>query len=363
MKTKLILTSLIVFSAYFLITVPALAGDLVTVAPPCEFRESDINEVNKARTHHNRSVYQNQGFAVDFGVDGFTPLSCVGRDVFASISGRVTRITDKTVPGGGQMLRIVNPTTGIEVHYLHLANYNGSPANGGFVQQGQKVATIGNTGGTLKEPYPTHLHFEVHRNGQKLSYKSLQDNSNKAEEWRFGNYGVQGPNLSRYDFTYDSQGWQVANAMSFVFDGTRRPKYQVTGNDPFFISPELRLNRVDYRYVDIDVEYSGGLPSINCVRLYILEEGDKTFSESKAFSFSSTRKISDNRGILTFDLRQETNIYKYLTRLRFDPTCGGSSTITLHGIRLYNDLQANAVHRFWSDKHQNHFFTADDAEK
>ncbi|MBL8015226.1 MAG: hypothetical protein JNK26_03505, partial [Candidatus Doudnabacteria bacterium] len=123
------------------------------------------------------------------------------------------------------------------------------------------------------------------------------------------------------------------------------------------------LSRVDYRFVEVDVEYNGGFPDFSCVRLYVMETGDTSFSENKAYSISSSVRISDKRGKVIFDMGQQTNRSIFINRLRLDPACGGNPVITLHGIRLYNDLQAKAVYRFWSDKHQNHFYTADDNEK
>lgn len=341
------------------------AGDLVTVAPPCEFRESDINDINLKRGHHTGS---NQGVAVDFGHSGgeattdggkkLEKMSCIGKSVLASISGKVRRFWDN---GGGNMLAIEDAARGIEVRYLHLADYTGSPANGAFVEQGKRVGTIGNTGNSSG----THLHFEVWQLNPKraLTYKSYTDSSNRAEEWRFGNYGVQGPNLSRFNFAQDSQGWQIANAMSFVFDGGRQPKYLVTGNDPHLVSPVLNLTRADYRYVEVDIEYNGGFPHSSCVQLFIMETGDTNFSESKVFNISSATPLSSSRGKIVFDLGQYSNIFTKLTRLRLDPTCGGNPTVTIHSIRLYNDLQAYAVHQFWSDTKQNHFYTSSDDEK
>lgn len=356
---------------------PAQAADLVTVAPPCEFREDDINLVNLSRGHHD-SKYGTQGKAVDMLGNGndargeggarLHNMSCKDNDtikekLLASISGRVRWAQSGS---GGNELNIENPLTDLRVRYLHLPyGYPGSPKPGAWVNAGDMIGYMGDTGDG-----PEHMHFEVWRISQnrKLSYKSLTDNTNLPEEWRFGNYAVQGPNLSGYDFKHDSQGWQIANNMSFVYDPAqirtqRQPRYRITGNDPHIVSPMLNLARFDYRFVDVDLTYSQTLPASNCVEIYIMETGDANFSPTKRFVPISGDASKSPNVKLRFDLGQKNDLNTKLTRLRLDPDCGGNQEVTINKISLVTGMQAVAVHQFWSDKNQNHFYTARDDEK
>lgn len=81
----------------------------------------------------------------------------VGTPVRAAAAGTVEKLFDST--DGGRTLYIRSPDRRTVYYYAHLDGYAPGLGEGGYVAQGQPIATVGATGDA--NPQAPHLHFEV----------------------------------------------------------------------------------------------------------------------------------------------------------------------------------------------------------
>jgi peptidoglycan LD-endopeptidase LytH len=87
------------------------------------------------------------------GVDIFAPK---GTSVIAAVSGRVLRV--RTDPLGGKVVWQRDSERGLAFYYAHLDEQRVAP--GAFVEAGQELGTVGNTGNAARTP--SHLHFGIY---------------------------------------------------------------------------------------------------------------------------------------------------------------------------------------------------------
>lgn len=98
----------------------------------------------------DKTYYEYLGFGLHKGID----IPCVAMtEVYASHSGRITRVSDDTTQGIGVV--IWDYIQGIESVYWHLKSHSVFP--GDIVQTGQLIAYSNNTGYSKGN----HLHFQV----------------------------------------------------------------------------------------------------------------------------------------------------------------------------------------------------------
>lgn len=104
-----------------------------------------------------RDFYITQRFGEDHqATDYAAPL---GDDIFAVASGAVAYIGEDEFLG---RLLVVDHLNGYATLYAHVENYY--VASGAFVEKGQPIATVGNTGRSTAP----HLHLEIWRDGVRL---------------------------------------------------------------------------------------------------------------------------------------------------------------------------------------------------
>jgi murein DD-endopeptidase MepM/ murein hydrolase activator NlpD len=91
------------------------------------------------------------------GVDIFAPR---GTPAVAAVGGRVRRV--RTTPRGGRVVWLRDEARGMSIYYAHLDSQ--AVASGQWVEAGDTVGFIGNTGNARTTP--PHLHFGIYRRGE-----------------------------------------------------------------------------------------------------------------------------------------------------------------------------------------------------
>ena len=82
-----------------------------------------------------------------------------GTPVLAVATGTVEKVFESK--DGGHTLYVRSPDHGRIYYYAHLDAYAADVREGGTVDQGQQIATVGSTGDA--DPAAPHLHFEITR--------------------------------------------------------------------------------------------------------------------------------------------------------------------------------------------------------
>lgn len=181
------------------------ADDIVRVGPPCDFynvskkREATIDEINLNRGHwffvgsfgHAVDLMANgKGGYIDYYKSGnqrirtVTNFTCnPNRIALASIEGEIT------YSNACGLSITISRDDGVQVRYCHLAKRS-VPQNTQVVA-GQSIGLIGNTGFAQG----IHLHFEVMKNGAKLSYTTTKYPTKKPLQWEFAPYPEPEPPL------------------------------------------------------------------------------------------------------------------------------------------------------------------------
>ena len=138
---------------------------------------------------------QDRGDHMHGGIDISTPT---GTDVYAAASGTV-QLAKYGSPSAGNYI-ILDHGNGYITKYMH--NSKLLVSTGDKVTQGQVIAKSGNTG----RSYGSHLHFEIHQNGQKqdphnyynddgtpkagVNMAATQNNTTQQGEEDKGNYAI-----------------------------------------------------------------------------------------------------------------------------------------------------------------------------
>lgn len=91
------------------------------------------------------------------GVDIFAPR---GTPTLAAAEGRVRGV--RTTPRGGRVVWLRDEARGMSIYYAHLDSQ--AVVNGQWVQPGDTVGFVGNTGNARTTP--PHLHFGIYRRGE-----------------------------------------------------------------------------------------------------------------------------------------------------------------------------------------------------
>ena len=91
------------------------------------------------------------------GIDIFAPR---GTPVLAAARGYVTRVNE--TPRGGRVVWVRDETRSLSLYYAHLDKQ--LVENGSFVEIGDTLGLVGNTGNARTTP--PHLHFGVYRRGE-----------------------------------------------------------------------------------------------------------------------------------------------------------------------------------------------------
>ncbi|MBI2396066.1 MAG: peptidoglycan DD-metalloendopeptidase family protein [Deltaproteobacteria bacterium] len=123
--------------------------------------------LGQTRTNHSPQL------AVDFNRSGDE-----GDTVVAAASGRVSRVENLGNTSYGRWIEI-NHGNGYTTRYAHLSSQ--SVYVGQQVLRGQKIGTVGNTGGS----YGAHLHYEQRRNGYT---QTVRFNGAAAHYWGYKTY-------------------------------------------------------------------------------------------------------------------------------------------------------------------------------
>ncbi|MHA2010422.1 MAG: M23 family metallopeptidase [Promethearchaeota archaeon] len=103
---------------------------------------------------NRRNPFPPPPFKMHNGIDLATPI---GSNVYAVESGTITKIGIS--PSSG-LYMIVDHDNNLESRYAHLGSFKGS--EGDTVNQGQIIATTGNSGNTTG----AHLHYGLRKNGR-----------------------------------------------------------------------------------------------------------------------------------------------------------------------------------------------------
>lgn len=107
-----------------------------------------------------QSVYgdpRDGGDRAHHGVDIFAPR---GTPTLAAATGRVTRV--RTTPRGGKVVWLRDEAREMSLYYAHLDSQ--AVASGQWVQAGDTIGFVGNTGNARTTP--PHLHFGIYRRGE-----------------------------------------------------------------------------------------------------------------------------------------------------------------------------------------------------
>ncbi len=82
-----------------------------------------------------------------------------GTPVVAAAAGTIEKVFESEA--GGYTIYVRSPDRRTVYYYAHLDTYAPGLAEGGFVAQGERIATVGSTGNA--NPDGPHLHFEIKR--------------------------------------------------------------------------------------------------------------------------------------------------------------------------------------------------------
>jgi len=113
------------------------------------------------------SLYGKRGAGFHHGVD---LAATKGTHVFAVADGYVEKIEKSNEAYGyGNMILVNHPDLGCKTRYAHLHSVHTSI--GHKVKRGQKIGTVGATGNVIsknRKSDPSHLHFEIYKDGNRV---------------------------------------------------------------------------------------------------------------------------------------------------------------------------------------------------
>lgn len=127
----------------------SVEGDVAMIFPVANAGLRDIRSVFGDPRDGGRRRHE--------GVDIFAPR---GTPVIAVTSGRVSRVSNDNI--GGRVVWLEDDASGLSYYYAHLDQQH--VRTGQYVQAGEVLGTVGNTGNARGTP--PHLHFGVYRPGR-----------------------------------------------------------------------------------------------------------------------------------------------------------------------------------------------------
>lgn len=328
--------SKITFTGAVILIVAALYGNLAAqddrfrtpVNSPsvqCEFNILDCYVTGK---HHT-------------GVDYYSS----NRDILAAAPGRIVKIQPDDPSGtnadhgmGNTVIiehRIVNTQGGYQTlysQYSHLASFVPGLYKDEAVVKGQKIGTMGKTGGD----WGVHLHFEI-KGTNTLG-------SNPSGYWGYTpntavNYGYIDPlwligsttraignDYAYWDFSGSTnrEGWELFNIEGWSVNGGKlfiNPQ----AVDPFITSPELYIEASYMKYVYFTIANNGLDGNLSVFFKTKLENG---YAPDKEFNYSiASSPLSGSAPFITYKvpIYQHPKWSGIITGIRIDPTTTGAN--------------------------------------
>ena len=234
---------------------------------------------------------------------------------------------------------IINLQGGTEIiysQYSHLASFLTGLYVGEAVVKGQKIGTMGGTGGGQTNYWPVHLHFEIKRravlgnpsgSGQYWGYtpydasgygyidpqwlinSTTKANGNDYAFWKFnGNGNREGWQL------FNIEGWSVSSGK--LFDNPQ-------AIDPYIVGPDIYVDASVLRYVNF-IMASNALDGN--LSLYFKTASSNYWSEDKRVDFSVIAcPLCGNAPFTSYSIAayRHTRWTGKITAIRIDPTSTG----------------------------------------
>jgi murein DD-endopeptidase MepM/ murein hydrolase activator NlpD len=278
------------------------------------------------------------------GVDYYSS----NKDILATNAGKIVRIQKNDGVSDAKMgnsviieHKIINTTGGSETiysQYSHLASFVTGLYVGQSVTKGQKLGTMGGSGGGRADYWSVHLHFEIKRSNtlgsdpsgywgytprSATGYNYIDPiwliNStttavgNDYAYWDFnGNGNLEGWSL------FNWAGWSV-NSGKLFFDAA--------GSDPYITSPDIFVDASILRYVKFNL--ASNAPDMNG-KVYFKTSTSNFYSEDKSVTFWVTNDGVFRNYIL--NMRLNNKWVGKITGVRIDPADNGIASTNVDTI-------------------------------
>jgi len=304
------------------------------VAQDARFRVP-VNGVSVICTFNTTNCYVKGKYHT--GVDYFSS----NKDILAANAGKIVRIqkndgvNDKNM--GNTVIiehNTVNLNGGTEIlysQYSHLASFIQGLYVGEAVAKGQKIGTMGGTGGGKTDYWSVHLHYEIKRSNVLGSSPSgyygytptSATNYNYIDPiWLINSSTTaNGNDYAYWDFTGNSnlEGWSLFNWAGWsVNNGTLF--FDPSGDDPYITSPDIFVDASVLRYVKFNL--ASNAPDMNG-KIYFKTSTSNFYSPEKSINFWVT-----NDGVFrnyVVDMRANSKWIGKITGVRIDPANSGIS--------------------------------------
>jgi len=160
-----------------------------------------------------------------------------------------------------------------------------------------------------------------------------------------------------WDFNQNGnlEGWQAQNQLNPLQIRSENLVTESTGNDPFMVSPTIRLDASAFSHIEVRMKVSAG----NTADLYFSTNSESGYDESKVVHFPITSDGQFQTYILDM-----SNVKKWggeITQIRFDPT-NTQADIEIDYIHILSsampntapawDFNQNDVSEGWNAKNQ-----------
>lgn len=271
------------------------------------------------------------------------------RDIVATAPGKVVKIqpddttsTNKDHNMGNTVIiehRIVNIQGGFQTiysQYSHLASFIPGLYEGEAVVKGQKIGTMGKTGGD----WEVHLHFEIKGTNTLGSAPSgfwgytptsavnygyidpawIINNTNPQPTTAIGNdyafWDFKGAGNREGWELFNFEDWSVNNDILFI-----NPQ----ASDPYITSPEIYIEGSYMKYIKLTIANNGLDGNLS---VFFKTQQENQYSPDKEFNFNiSSYPLSGSAPFITYTIP----IYQHwkwngiITGIRIDPTTTGAN--------------------------------------
>lgn len=266
------------------------------------------------RTRSGLGWHGSNGSSLDFA-----PVGGGNSEILAAAPGTVTLVC--TVAGTVQTyLDIKTVGTNEVLRYVHLDRNSLTVQQGQFVSQGEVLGVMSTSYVASRDQLcvansgwsSTHLHLDFPTKPFTI------DGYTFSETHTYLNvdlYSTNIPTVTSWDFRNGAQGWWIGNGLASPTQEPNGMWYNVVGDDPFLVSPNINLSadKFDYLYLKMASQTDA------CGQIYFRRQEDAGFTDERYVSFSPVPDASTR--YYTIDMNSHPLWTGNIVQLRLDPAC------------------------------------------